>query len=318
MTPAAAGPGPASPEFSLDGSASHGLGGKARELSYRWNRRGCAAQAVHWGESVSITMNRFVLAAFVVLWICSVRVAHAQTTVQVMETYPAGPAVELAHDQNFYLRLAYTVDQPTRIWAEPYFRGAPARAGSNPSRSYDGVGEALGWFFLMDADAQADEVRIRAGDGSPGGTHEVARYPVRVVQGGGAAAGTVDPPEWVTRLSALDAQAQRDAEESNDTPLSGSDVVLFGGFMLLMLALGILGFLAPAWGLWRWRGGWRLAAAVPAVLMAFVVLRIVVGTSSDPSSHNLWPFEVLIAGAESIGVMLVLVIARRVWPERSV
>lgn len=263
-------------------------------------------------------MNRFVLAAFVVLWICSVGVAHAQTTVQVMETYPAGATVELAHDQNLYLRLAYTADRPTRIWAEPYFEGAPAHAGSNPSRSYDGTGEALGWFFLMDADAQVDEVRIRAGDGSPGGTHEVARYPVHVVRSGVAAAGTAGRPEWVTRLSALDAKAQSDAEKrGRDTPLSGGDVVLFGGFMLSMLALGVLGFLAPAWGLWRWRGGWRLAAAVPAVLMAFVVLRIAAGTSSDSTSHNLWPFEVLIAGAESVGAMLVLVIARRVWPERS-
>ena len=34
-----------------------------------------------------------------------------------------------------------------------------------------------------------------------------------------------------------------------------------------------------------------LAAAVPAAVMA----RVVVDTSRDPTSHNLWPFEVVIA-----------------------
>lgn len=43
-------------------------------------------------------------------------------------------------------------------------------------------------------------------------------------------------------------------------------------------------------GLWRWRGGWRIAAA-PAMVMSFVVLRIVVDTARDPTSRNLWPFE---------------------------
>ena len=260
-------------------------------------------------------MNRFALAVFAVLWLCGVGVAQTPPTVQVLETYPAGDAVALARNQNFYLRMAYASDHPIKIWAEPYFRGQRAQAGSNPSRTYAGTGEALGWFFLMAADAQVDEVRIRAGDGSPDGTHEVARYSVQV-QGDGTAASDEAKPDWVMNLSALDAQAQRaDYEKRMNTPPSGGDVALFGGFMLLMLALGIGGFLASAWGLWHWRGGWRLAAAVPAVLMAFVVLRIVAGTSNDPTSHNLWPFEVLIAGALSAGAMIVLAIARRIWSE---
>lgn len=260
-------------------------------------------------------MSQFAFAVFSMLWLCGASVAQTAPTVQVLETYPAGDEVMLASNQNFYLHLGYASDHPIKIWAQPYFEGKPARAGSNPSRSYEGTGEALGWFFLSDSDAQVDEVRIRAGDGSPGGTHEVTRYAVHV-QGGGAASSDADKPDWVTNLSALDTQAQRtDYEKRMNTPPSGGDVALFGGFMLLILALGIGGFLAPAWGLWRWRGGWRLAAAVPAVLMAFIVLRIVAGTSNDPTSHNLWPFEVLIAGAESVGAMIVLAIARRNWPQ---
>ncbi|MGH8752729.1 MAG: hypothetical protein ACREUJ_02415, partial [Burkholderiales bacterium] len=83
------------------------------------------------------------------------------------------------------------------------------------------------------------------------------------------------------------------------------------GFMLLMLGALIAGFAAPAWALWKWRGGWRVAAAVPVVLMVFVVLRIVWGTSRDPTSHNLWPFEILIYGVVSLVIMGALLIARR-------
>ena len=36
-------------------------------------------------------------------------------------------------------------------------------------------------------------------------------------------------------------------------------------------------------------------------MMAFVA-RIVIGVAIDPTSHNLWPFEILMAGAMSAGV----------------
>ncbi|MGH6635545.1 MAG: hypothetical protein ACRED0_05230, partial [Gammaproteobacteria bacterium] len=68
---------------------------------------------------------------------------------------------------------------------------------------------------------------------------------------------------------------------------------------IFMLSLLLAGSAAPTWALWKWRGGWRIAAAVPAVLMAFVVLRIVVDAARDPTSHNLWPFEILEFGMVS-------------------
>ena len=62
----------------------------------------------------------------------------------------------------------------------------------------------------------------------------------------------------------------------------------------------------------RWRGLWRAAAAAPALLMAFVVLRIVADGARDPTSHNLWPFEVLTAGIASVIAIGVLAVLRRV------
>src|SRR5262245_4048254 len=92
--------------------------------------------------------------------------ASAGATVEVLETSPAGEQVTLGRNENFYLRLRYDTDHPIGIWARPYFRGQPAKAGSNGSYSYNGNGEALGWFFFSGNRGEVDEIRITAGDGS--------------------------------------------------------------------------------------------------------------------------------------------------------
>jgi hypothetical protein len=132
---------------------------------------------------------------------------------------------------------------------------------------------------------------------------------------GSESASAQDQPQWVTEMNAQAKAAQDQAyREQMNKPVSAGDVALLNGFMLTMLtmlAVGLAGIAAPAWGIWRWRGGWRLAAAVPAVMVVFVILRIVIGTSIDPSSHNLWPFEILMVGALSLAVMAALKLARK-------
>ena len=238
-------------------------------------------------------------------------VARAETTVRVLETYPAGETITLARNQNFNLRLAYATDKPAGIWIAPYFQGKRVNAGTSPSQTYSGSGEALAWFFFMKPSDEIDEIRITAGDGGTNTTPMVATYRVRVV-GGSESAGNATPPTWVTELGERAKVAQQQALKAHmNRPVSAGETMLFGGFMLAMLAVGIAGFAAPAWSLWRWRGGWRMAAAVPAAIMAFVVLRIIIDTSRDPTSHNLWPFEILMAGALSAGLTVVLMIARK-------
>ncbi len=102
--------------------------------------------------------------------------AHAATSVRVIDTWPAGDPVTLAHSQNFYLRLAYTADEPVRIWISPYFRGEPVKAGTSPSLPHSGTGEALAWFFPMEPGVEVDEIRIRAGDGGTRNTPVLASY----------------------------------------------------------------------------------------------------------------------------------------------
>jgi len=81
------------------------------------------------------------IAALLLTGTCPVQAA---ATVEVLETYPAGPEVTLGRNENFYLRLRYDTDHSIGIWARPYFKGEPANAGSNGSYSYSGNGEALG------------------------------------------------------------------------------------------------------------------------------------------------------------------------------
>ena len=67
----------------------------------------------------------------------------------------------------------------------------------------------------------------------------------------------------------------------------------------------------------RWRGGWRLAAALPGAWVGLVVLRIVVGTTVDPTSHNLWPFEILYASVVSLVLLGALAAGRRLLARRA-
>lgn len=240
------------------------------------------------------------------------RVAQADTQVELLDTWPAGDTVTLHRNQNFYLHLRYGSDKPVHIWARPYFDGTPVKAGSNPSRIYPaGGGEALGWFFLFDPGAQVDEIRIMAGDGTLNDTPVVATFPVAVTRDD-EPAGVAPQPAWLASLRAADETASRaDDRKAMNTPPSPGDGAIIGGFVLAFVVLGLLGVAGPWWGLLRWRGGWRMAAAIPAAVMAFVVLRIVVDGLRDPTSHNLWPFEIIMWGALSCAWMLVAGLAHK-------
>jgi hypothetical protein len=242
--------------------------------------------------------------------------AFATTSVKVLATDPPGDTLTLGRNQNFYLRLGFDTDEPVHIWTQPFFQGAPVAVGSNPSSTYTGSGEALGWFFFLQPGSEVDEIRIRAGNGTDRGTLVVATYPVRISAGDQPSAATSEAA-WVPVLRAREQAAQRQAyEQRMNTPVSAGDRLFSSGFMLLALGLGLAGFGAPVWALLRWQGAWRIAAMLPAGLMAFVVLRLLLDTSRDPTSHNLWPFEMLMFGAGSAAAMLSLWIVRRLAASR--
>ena len=69
-----------------------------------------------------------------------------------------------------------------------------------------------------------------------------------------------------------------------------------------LVAIAVVALMARAFGLARFWKVWLLiAAAVPAA----VLVRIVVETSADAATHNLWPLEIAIAAALGLGCSLV-------------
>jgi hypothetical protein len=251
------------------------------------------------------------------LWLAAsaaVQRAIAETTVEVIGTEPASRTVTLGGGETFYLRIAYATDVPVRIWARPYYEGGEVTAGSNPSHWHAGEGEALCWFFFLgEPGQQVDEIRISAGDGSEAGTRELLRLPVKITAGTGSEASTAEPA-WLGELKAEQERLQReDYERRMSEPLRGGDQVLAIGFMLAVLAIGIGGVALPVLGVRRWEGRWRFAATLPALWVGFVVLRIVLGTALDPTSHNLWPFEILYASAVSLVLIGAMTVVRRAF-----
>jgi hypothetical protein len=181
--------------------------------------------------------------------------ARAGTEVRVLATHPAGDSATLGKNQTFYLRLGYTTDDPVKIWARPFFQGREVAAGSNPSRTCTGSGEALGWFFFMAPGERVDEIRISAGDGSNAGTQLVATHRVRITGSDRPAASTSEPG-WLAALRQEDKRLQREEfEKRMNTPPGAGDTLIFGGFMLAVAALGIAGIAAPLWATRGLAGG---------------------------------------------------------------
>lgn len=238
--------------------------------------------------------------------------ACADVRARVVATDPPSGAM-LARDEAFFVRIQFESDEPVNLWARPYRDGKPVDRGVrfNASAKYQGAGYALGWFSFT-GPAEVDEVRIRAGGGKPWREWEVASQPVALRWTGQPASAARATEPWVSELQRqADAAFRQAAREQAARPPGAGDTALFAGFMLAALGLLVGGVAAPAWAVWKWRGGWRTAAAVPALVMAFVVLRIVFDVARDPTSHNLWPFELLMWGAGSVAIVGALAVARR-------
>lgn len=236
--------------------------------------------------------------------------AHAASEARFADTHPSATST-LGRGESCYVRIEYATDEPITLWARPYVDGEPIqKATSNASWKYEGSGEALGWFALGEA-GNIDEIRIIAGGGHSYREWELARQRVRL-RWTDASVPERHAAAWVNELIAADeARRREEATRRAGEPVSGTEVALFNGFMLLILALLLAGVGVPLWSVWKWRGGWRIAALVPTAIVLFVVLRIIVDTARDPTSHNLWPFEILMFGTLALVIIGGLKVARR-------
>lgn len=256
---------------------------------------------------------RTIILGLVAWLLCALAPAQAQTTVKLLGTFPEGGDIAVPTGETVYVRVAYDAPKPIRIWVRPYYQGKEVSAGSGPSLLYRGQGELLGFFFLT-RPGHVDELRVTAGDGSVGGTPEIARWPIRVSTYSNAP--PVPPaPAWLVRLRDAHNQAMHEQMQSNaGAPPSAADIGLFGGFMLVFFAMAIAGLAWPAWATWRWRGKWRWWAAATLAVYVVHLLQIGFDVARDPTSHNLLPFELILFGGGCVLAMAAFATLR--WWER--
>jgi hypothetical protein len=241
----------------------------------------------------------------------SIGSAHADTRASVGELSVASGS-QLGLGTSLYVRIDYDSDEVVRLWARPFLEGREvSQAMSHGSGLLSGTGHALGWFALTEPGA-IDEIRIRAGGGSPYREWIVADLPVSYAWSAESTAQSAKPA-WVEDLlrEASEHSRQRARQEERES-VDTSDVAWINGFALVIVALALGSIALPVRSMIRWHGGWRLAAAVPLGLMIFVILRIIIDTTRDPSSHNLWPFEILMFGACAVAIIGALSLARKI------
>ncbi len=72
------------------------------------------------------------------------------------------------------------------------------------------------------------------------------------------------------------------------------------GFFLMLLTLGIGAIFFSAW-----KGIWRVLGLLAPLSVLGVVLKIAIGVAIDPTSNNLWPFDIaIVSGLAAIYLTL--------------
>jgi hypothetical protein len=79
----------------------------------------------------------------------------------------------------------------------------------------------------------------------------------------------------------------------------------------LLLAIPIAYLLLQVRLVRHWAGGWRIAAALPTIGWLVWLAGFVRDIAVDPTSHNLFPFEILIGAAAALLYLAILATVRR-------
>ena len=263
-------------------------------------------------------MKTFTALAFAALLLTATG-APAQTPATVFgepEFDPPNPAT--LHDgQYVYVRIRYQSSAPVRIGAEPYYAGQPAKGAriDGDVGVPAGPGEIISWFALHGT-GRVDSVRLFAI--ANGRTRTSQDVPVSFTWDGQPSTGQNRAP-WVRPLLTQEAQRRQAAFAEMETRFnqnmsSGALGVAAIGMVFGAVALAALiaCIVWPLWGTVRWQGPWRAAAAVPLTAIALWIAKDVYDLSVDRTSHNLLPFEFVIAAVAIAPYMLVVTLVRHV------
>lgn len=258
-------------------------------------------------------------AILVVATLLQADIARGQTpqiSFEVLETSPPSPAT-LHRGDHVYVRIRYETNVP--MWIEGRYsnHGAPARAArmSGAGLAGPGKGELIVWASFV-AQAGVDAIDLEAYTNGRGG---FARQHLAVdfTWDGQPTAGETRAP-WVAPLLAEEQARQQKAfgemERQFYSPGSGglgATAGLVSIVGLLALAVVVGGFVWPIYGAIRWKGVWRIAAALPLAAGVLWTLKDAYDLFLDSTSHNLLPFEYVIGAVVTVPYMLVVAIWRR-------
>lgn len=234
--------------------------------------------------------------------------ACAQVSVRVMETDPVSPAT-LGHWEQYYLRIAYETDRPVRVRAEAYSAGKPVPSTNSGSPRYGtGAGEALFWIAYTKP-ARVDRIVVSAEDEKTQKPVAQAELAVNLTWTGQKTAAQRPKPEWAVRLQAERDRLQKEAmREYANRPQPWWEPVLF---MAAMWSIPLY-FIVQVVLLARWRGGWRIAAAVPAVPMLLILGHAILALFAG---SNIFPIFLVFTCLPALVYLLVLIALRRFRPQ---
>jgi len=230
--------------------------------------------------------------------------ALGEVRLQVLETFPASPAT-LGHWEHYYLRIGYVSDQPIRVLVDPLQGGAPVpgMSGGAPVNAA-GSGETLYWISYTKP-ARVDRLVVYAQDEKWRGRLARLELPVQLAWTGEKSAAPQALPDWVQRMS-----TEREARDKLASEARINAPVGWGW----TLAVSAMGWSIPAYFilqivlLWRWRGGWRLAAALPALPMAGFLAHAVYAYLRG---SNLFPVFLLFLSPVALAYLLALLGVRK-------
>lgn len=230
--------------------------------------------------------------------------AGAADPLQVAATDPASPAV-LGYWEDFYLRIGYTADRPIRVRAEAFSAGRQVTEITSGSPLYAaGTGEAFFWLAYTRAQ-HVDMLEITATDDRTGSTVAQMSVPVDLTWTGVQSTTHRAPADWVTRMQAEESRREKAAFAAHMNPPIpwGTSLIFFAvmwsipGYFILQIVL-----------LWRLRGGWRKAVAVPVVPM-LAVIAYTIFAYLDGS--NIFPLVLIFTAPLALIYLLVIVGVRR-------
>lgn len=230
--------------------------------------------------------------------------ALAEIKLQIIATDPLPPAV-LGRWEHYSVLVSYDTDRPFYLRGDVFLGGRRVTSITGGSwRLEPGTGETIFWFAYTEP-AQVDQVVVWAEDAQTRAAMAQTRIDV-ALRWTGVPPGAARPrPEWVERLMAVqEARSEAEYQAYMNRPRPWWQWGIF--FAMIWSAPGYL--VAQVLALWRLRGGWRLAAAIPTVPMALVLGYTFVAYRAG---SNLFPLVLIFTSPLALAYLVVVLLASR-------